>query len=161
MRTVDVPGGARSKESACQCRRCKRQRFNPWVGKIPWSSVQFSRSVVSDSLRPHKSQHARPPCPTPTPGVHSNSRPLSQWCHSAISSSVIPFSSCPQSFPASQYYFFLGFYFLNFKIFNSYMRSQTWTPLPPPSPYQSFSMSQIFVWGGQSAGVSALASFYL
>ena len=57
-------------------------------------SVQFSRSVVSDSLWPHESQHARPPCPSPTPGVHSNSCPLSQWCHPAISSSVIPFSSC-------------------------------------------------------------------
>ena len=66
-----------------------------------FSSVQFSRSVVSDSLRPHESQHARLPCPSPTPGVHSNSCPLSQWCHPAISSSVIPFSSCPQSLPAS------------------------------------------------------------
>ena len=65
------------------------------------SSVQFSRSVVSDSLRPHESQHTRPPCPSPTPGVHSDSRPSSQWCHPAISSSVVPFSSCPQSFPAS------------------------------------------------------------
>ena len=59
--------------------------------------VQFSRSVVSDSLRPHESQHARPPCPSPTPRVHSDSRPLIQWCHPAISSSVVPFSSCPQS----------------------------------------------------------------
>ena len=58
-------------------------------------SVQFSHSVVSDSLRPHESQHARPPCPSPTPAVHSDSRPLSQWCHPAISSSVVPFSSCP------------------------------------------------------------------
>ena len=64
------------------------------------SSVQFSHSVVSDSLQPHESQHARPPCPSPTPGVHSNSCPSSQWCHPAISSSVIPFSSCPQSLPA-------------------------------------------------------------
>ena len=88
-------------------------------------SVQFSRSVVSDSLRPHESQHARPPCPSPTPGVHSDSRPLSRWCHPAISSSVIPFSSCPQSFPASG----------------------------------SFPMSQLFTRGGQSIGVSALASF--
>ena len=64
-------------------------------------SVQFSCSVVSDSLRPHGLQHARPPCPSPTPGTYSNSCPLSQWCHPAISSSVIPFSSCPQSFPAS------------------------------------------------------------
>ena len=88
-------------------------------------SVQFSRSVVSDSLRPHESQHARPPCPSPTPGVHSDSRPSSQWCHPAISSSVIPFSSCPQSLPASE----------------------------------SFPISQLFSWGGQSTGVSAFASF--
>ena len=67
-----------------------------------FSSVQFSRSVVSDSLRPHESQHARPPCPSPTPGVHSDSRPSSQWCHPAISSSVVPFFSCPQSLPASE-----------------------------------------------------------
>ena len=65
------------------------------------STVQFSYSVVSDSLRPHELQHARPPCPSPTPGVHPNPRPLSWWCHPTISSSVIPFSSCPQSFPAS------------------------------------------------------------
>ena len=66
------------------------------------SSVQFSRSVVSDSLQPHESQHARPPCPSPTPGVHSDSRPSSQLCYLAISSSVVPFSSCPQSLPASE-----------------------------------------------------------
>ena len=88
-------------------------------------SVQFSRSVVSDSLRPQELQHARPPCPSPTPGVHSDSRPSSQWCHPAISSSVIPFSSCPHSLPASD----------------------------------SFPMGQLFTWGGQSTGVSALASF--
>ena len=88
-------------------------------------SVQFSCSVVSDSLQPHESQHARLLCPSPTPGVHSDSRPLSQWCHPAISSSVVPFSSCPQSLPASE----------------------------------SFPMSQLFAWGGQSTGVSALASF--
>ena len=68
----------------------------------PFSSVQFSRSVVSDSLRPHESQHTRPPYPSPSPGVHSNSRPSSRWCHPAISSSVAPFSSCPQSLPASE-----------------------------------------------------------
>ena len=89
------------------------------------SSVQFSSSVMSDSLRPHESQHARPPCPSPTPRVHSDSRPSSQWCHPAISSSVVPFSSCPQPLPASE----------------------------------SFPMSQLFAWGGQSTGVSALASF--
>ena len=65
------------------------------------SSVQFSRSVVSDSLRPHEPQHARPPCPSPTPGAYSNSCPSSRWCHPAISSSVVPFSSCPQSLLAS------------------------------------------------------------
>ena len=90
-----------------------------------FSSVQFSRSFVSDSLWPHESQHARPPCPSPTPGVHPNPHPSSRWCHPAISSSVIPFSSCPQSLPASE----------------------------------SFPMSQLFAWGGQSTGVSALASF--
>jgi len=88
-------------------------------------SVQFSRSVVSNSLQPHESQHTRLPCPSPTPGVHSDSRPSSRWCHPAISSSIIPFSSCPQSLPASD----------------------------------SFPMSQLFIWGGQSTGVSALASF--
>ena len=91
---------------------------------LQFSLVQFSHSVVSDSLRPHESQHARPPCPSPTPGVHSDSRPSSQWCHPAISSSV-PFSSCPQPLPASE----------------------------------SFPMSQLFAWGSQSTGVSALASF--
>ena len=80
---------------------------------------------MSDSLRPHESQCTRPPCPSPTPGVHSDSRPSSQWCHPAISSSVVPFTSCPQSLPASE----------------------------------SFPMSQLFAWGGQSTGVSALASF--
>ena len=64
-------------------------------------SVQFSHSVVSNSLRPHESQHTRPPCPSPTPRIHSNSCPLSWWCHPTISSSVIPFSSYPQSFSES------------------------------------------------------------
>ena len=76
--------------------------FLPLVGySHPQVSVQFS-SVVSDSLWPHESQHARPPCPSPAPRVHSNSCPLSRWCHPAISSSVVPFSSCPQSLPASE-----------------------------------------------------------
>ena len=70
--------------------------------QVQFSSVQFSHSVVSDSLRPYELQHSRPPCPSPTPGVHSNPCPLSQWWHPAISSSVIPFSSCPQSLPASE-----------------------------------------------------------
>ena len=97
------------------------------VGKCELlTSDQISRSVVSDSLPPHESQHARPPCPSPTPGVHSDSSPSSQWCHPAISSSVIPFSSSPQSLQASE----------------------------------SFPMSQLsLAWGGQSTGVSALASF--
>ena len=67
-----------------------------------FSLVQFSHSVMSDSLRPHESQHARPPCPSPTPRVYSNSCPLSQWHHPSISSSVVPFFSCPQSLPASR-----------------------------------------------------------
>ena len=72
------------------------------LGEAPiGASVQFSRSVVSDSLQPHESQHARPPCPSPSPGVYSNSCPTSRWCHPAISSSVVPFSSCPQALPAS------------------------------------------------------------
>ena len=67
-----------------------------------FSSVLFSRSIMSNSLRPHESQHTRPPCPSPTPGIHSDSRPSSQWCHPAISSSVVPFSCCSQSIPASK-----------------------------------------------------------
>ena len=92
---------------------------------LQFSSVQFSQSVMSDSLWPQELQHAGPPCPSPTPRVHSNSHSSSQWCHPAMSSSVIPFSSCPQSLPASE----------------------------------SFPVSQLFTWGGQSTGVSALASF--
>ena len=68
---------------------------------ISISSVQFSCSVMSDSLQPHELQHVRLPCPSPTPRVYTNSCPLSRWCHPTISSSVVPFSSCPQSFPAS------------------------------------------------------------
>ena len=70
-----------------------------WAPLYTFSSVQFSRSVMSDSLRPHELQHARPPCPSPAPGVYPNSCPLSWWCHLTISSSVIPFSSCLHSFP--------------------------------------------------------------
>ena len=88
-------------------------------------SDQISRSVVSNSLQPHESQYARPPSPSPTSGVHSNSGPSSQGCHPATSSAVVPFCSCPQSLPASG----------------------------------SFPMSQLFAWGDQSTGVSALASF--
>ena len=85
------------------------------------SSVQFSHPVVSDSLQSHRLQHSRLPCPSPTPEACSKSCPLSQWCHPIISSSIIPFSSCPQSFPSSE----------------------------------SFPMSQLFTWGGQSIRVSA------
>ena len=77
------------------------KRIQESLKVFQFSSVQFSHSVMSSSLRPHESQHARPPCPSPTPGVHSNSHPSSWWCHPAISSSVVPFSSCPQSLPAS------------------------------------------------------------
>ena len=76
----------------------QKVQFFPSLG---YSLVQFGHSVVSDSLRPHGLQHARPPCSSPTPRVYSNRCPLSQWCYPTISSSVVPFSSCPQSFPAS------------------------------------------------------------
>ena len=72
--------------------------------RCQFSSVQFSHSVVSDSLQRHESQHARPPCPSPTPGVYSNSCPMSRWCHPTISASIVPFYSCPQSFPVSGYF---------------------------------------------------------
>ena len=75
--------------------------FNLWVSTACFSSVQFSHSVVSDSLRPHEMQHTRLPCPSPIPGAYSNSCPLSRWCHPAILSSIVPFSSSRQSFPAS------------------------------------------------------------
>ena len=80
---------------------------NPTITKfcnVQFNSVQFSHSVLSGSLWPHALQHARPPCPTPTPRVHPNPCPLNHWCHPTISSSVIPFPSCPQSFPASGYF---------------------------------------------------------
>ena len=98
-------------ESISLFRRSSRSRDWTWVfcnaGRCfyhlsSFSSVQFSHSVMSDSLRPYEPQHARPPCPSPTPGVYPNSCPLSQWCHPTNSSSVVPFSSCPQSFPASE-----------------------------------------------------------
>ena len=80
----------------------ERPQWHFWpIQYIQFSSVQFSPSVVSDSLQPHESQHASPPCPSPTPRAHSDSHPLSRWCHPAISSWVVPFSSCPQSLPAS------------------------------------------------------------
>ena len=98
-----------------------------WFTGIPLnSSIQFSLSVVSDSLWPHELQHARPPCPSQTPRVHPNSCPSIPWCRPVISSSVIPFYSCPQSLPASE----------------------------------SFPMSQLFAWGGQTTRVSASASLH-
>ena len=81
---------------------CQYGKGRVWYrANISKEGVQFSCSVVSDSLRLQGLQHSRPPCPSPTPRVHPNLCPLSQWCHPTISSSVIPFSSCPQSFPAS------------------------------------------------------------
>ena len=111
--------------------RTLQAKIPEWVAIFPSPFVPLSVqslspvSFVSDSLRPHEYQHARPPCPSPSPGVHSNSRPSSPWCHPAISSSVVPFSFCPQSLPSSE----------------------------------SFPMSQLFSWGGQSIGISALGSF--
>ena len=82
-------------------KRKKRRQYTADNSEPPHASDQISRSVVSDSLWPHGPQHARPPCPSPTPGAHTNSCPSSWWCHPAISSSVVPFSSYPQSLPAS------------------------------------------------------------
>ena len=82
-------------------RSCNKKTVFP-SGSVHYSSAQFICSVVSDSLRPHESQHPRPPCPSPTPGVHADSRSSSQWCHPANLSSVVPFFSCPQSLPASK-----------------------------------------------------------
>ena len=118
--------GSVVKESTCGGRSCRRSQFDSWVGKMSWrrkrqpmpysclgnphghrslvgfspsvTSVQFSHSVVSNSLQPHGLQHTRPPCPSPTPGVYANSCQLSCWCHLT---SVVPFFSCSQSFPAS------------------------------------------------------------
>ena len=78
-----------------------QKELNSYLITVSCDKFQFSHSVVSDSLQPHEPQHARPPCPSPTPGVHPNPCPLCWWCHPTISSSVVPFSSCPQSFPAS------------------------------------------------------------
>ena len=94
-----------------------------WIKFLLQVSVQFSRSVVSNCLRPHELQHTRPPCPSPTPRVHPNSCPSSRSCHPTISSSVVPSP-----------------------------------PAPNPSQHQSFPMSQLFAWGGQSIAVSASAS---
>ena len=105
-----------------ELRMCQDHQLLSWREGV--SVSQFSCSVMSDSLWPHGLQHARPPCPSPISRNYSESCPSSQWCHPAISSSVIPFSSCPQSLPASE----------------------------------SFPMSQLFAWGGQSTEVSALAS---
>ena len=100
------------------------------------SSVQFSHSVVSNSLQPHESQHSRPPCPSPTPRVHSNSCPLSRWCHPTISSSVIPFSSYLQSFPASRsfqvsQFFASGSQYIGVSALASVLpkNTQDWSPL--------------------------------
>ena len=123
-------------KSHCFCCYCRLHLKLKYIGHsgsledfsclfIVITSVQFSCSVMSDSLWCHEPQHARHPCPSPTPRAYSNPCPLSRWCHPNILSSVVPFSSCPRSFPASG----------------------------------SFPMSQHFVWGGQSTGASALASF--
>ena len=100
------------------------------------ASVQFSRSVVSDSLWPHESQHARPPCPSPTPRIHPNSCAESQWCHPAISSSVVPVSSCPQSLPALEFFlmsqlFAWGGQSIGVSASASFLpkKSQGWSPL--------------------------------
>ena len=84
-----------------RCVRILSYLFFSTLPMLTFSSVRFNRSVMSDSLWPHEPQHARPHCPSPTPGVNPNPYPSSRWCHPSISSSVVPFSFCPQSFPAS------------------------------------------------------------
>ena len=116
---ADCPGAHFDKFLCLTCSGFKKLKAPDQI------SSQFSRSVVSDSLRPHELQHARPPCPSPSPRVHTDSCPLSPWCHPVISSLVVPFSFCPQFLPTSE----------------------------------TFPMSQLFAWGGQSTGASALASF--
>ena len=114
----------------------KTHRVKETLQAQPVSSVQFSHSVMSDSLSPHGLQHTRPPCLSPTPRVYQNSCPLSQWCHPIISSSVIPFSSCPQSLPASGSFqmsllFALGIQSIGLSASTSVlpMNTQDWSPL--------------------------------
>ena len=114
---------------------CCNSRGEPPGGTVQDGSVQFSRSVISDSLRPNEPQHARPPCPSPTPRVYSNPCPLSRWCHPTLSSSVVPFS-CPQSFPASGSFqmsqlFALGGQSIRVSASTSVlpMNTQGWSPL--------------------------------
>ena len=102
-----------------------RWKLMCWTETFSFSNIGISSAQLFS--RPHELQHARPPCPSPTPGVHSDSHPSSQWCHPAISFSVIPLSSCSQSLPTSE----------------------------------SFPMSQLFTWGGQSIGASASGSLLL
>ena len=111
-------------DNATFSKKLKKHKIKLILWQLQFSSVQFSRSVVSDSLRLHESQHTRPPCPSPPPGAHPNSCASSRWCHSAILSSVVHFSSYRQSLLASG----------------------------------SFPVNQLFAWGGQSIGASALAS---
>ena len=117
-------------------KHCFKERWIYTHRDNPTNSVQFSRSLVSDSLRPYELQHAGPPCPSPTPGVYPNPCPLTQWCHPAISSSVVPFSSCPQSFPASgsfqmSHFFESGGQSIGVSASTSVlpMNTQDWSPL--------------------------------
>ena len=125
MRSQRVGHDLTTKQQTTKCQCLHHTLFS----SVQFSSLSRVRLFVTPWIaarqRPHESQHTRPPCPSPTPRVHSDSRQSSRWCHPAILSSVVPFSSCPQSLPVSE----------------------------------SFPMSQFFAWGGQSTGVSALASF--
>ena len=137
-------------------------------------SVQFSRSVVSDSLRPHELQHARPPCPSPAPGVHSNSHPSSRWCHPAISSSIVPFSSCPQSLPASVFsnestlcmrwpkYWSFSFYIIPSKEHPGLISRMDWLDIPAvqgtlKSLLQHHSSKASILWGSAFFTVQQMA----
>jgi len=141
------------------------------MNQLYFSSVQFSHSVMSDSLRPQEPQHARPPCPSPTPGVHPDLRPSSQWCHPAISCSIVPFSSCPQSLPESESFqmsqvFASGGQSIGVSVSTSVlsMNTQDWSPLGWTGwiSLQSKGLSRVFsnttVHKHQFFGVSFLYS---
>ena len=130
------------------------------------TSVQFNLSVMSNSLQPHGLQLTRPPCPSPTPGVYLNSCPLSRWCHPTISSSVIPFSSCPQSFPASGSFqmnqlFASGGQTIGISASTSVLpvNTQDWSPLTWTGwiSFQSKGLSRVFSNSSKSINSSALS----
>ena len=141
-----------------------------YVNSTLTNSVQFSRSVVFDSWRPHELWHTRPPCPSPTPGVHLNPNPLNQCCHSIISSSVVPFSPCPQTFPASGSFqmsqvFASGGQSIGVSASTSVlpMNTQDWSPLGWTDwiSLQSKGLSRVFSNHNSKASVRLHSAFFI